>query len=828
MKLKDFSCIASTIMLFLISFQAFADYKISGIVTDQVTNQPISEAEIYIAKTGKFYKTNKRGIFQIEHLPIDTYEIQIFAYGYHVLKQAITVSANQLELNFKMEKLQFELSEVVISQQLEEVFALKRLRQVEGTAIYAGKKNEVVLLDQIVGNIASNNARQIYGQVTGLNIYEADDAGLQLNIGGRGLDPNRTANFNTRQNGYDISADVLGYPESYYTPPAEALSEIQVIRGAASLQYGTQFGGLVNFKLKKPNPNKKIELISRQAIGSNNLFTSFNSLGGTVGKVEYYTYFNYKKGDGFRPNSSFDSKNLYAYVNYNLGEFTDVSVEFTYLNYLAQQAGGLTDAQFYNDPFTSNRTRNWFEVDWKLASVKFEHKFSAKTDLSVNLFGLDASRKAVGFRTNRVSQEDDLDAPRDLLIGEFNNWGVETRLLHRYRIKNRDAIFLIGNKYYQSRNAAIQGPGTNGGDANFNLATAEFPFYRDQSDFTFPNINLALFGENIFYLSDNFSLTPGFRLEHIRTESEGTFRKIDFDLAGNPIRDATFDDNRDFNRTFVLLGIGASFTPKEGLEVYGNISQNYRSVTFNDIQVVNPSFQVDPNITDESGFTADVGVRGKWKGILSYDFGGFALLYDDRLGEVLRAEERLNADGELVQTGRIIRFRGNIGRALMYGIESLFDWNVAGTLFKERKDLRLNIFLNTAITRSNYLQSQIPGVEGNEVEFIPLINHKSGIRFGYKNLLGSLQFTYLSKQFTDASNAEQDLNDNQSGIRGSIPAYHVMDFSLSYRFKRFKVETGLNNVLNNTYFTRRATGYPGPGIIPSAPRVGYVAVQVKL
>ena len=78
-------------------------------------------------------------------------------------------------------------------------------------------------------------------------IFETNDAGLQLNIGGRGLDPNRSAHFNTRQNGYDISADALGYPESYYTPQAEALKEIQVIRGAASLQYGPQFGGLVNF-----------------------------------------------------------------------------------------------------------------------------------------------------------------------------------------------------------------------------------------------------------------------------------------------------------------------------------------------------------------------------------------------------------------------------------------------------------------------------------------------------------------------------------------------------------------------------------------------------
>ena len=78
-----------------------------------------------------------------------------------------------------------------------------------------------------------NNSRQIYAQISGLNIYQNDDAGLQLNIGGRGLDPNRTSNFNTRQNGYDISADVLGYPESYYSPPAEAVREIQIVRGAA-------------------------------------------------------------------------------------------------------------------------------------------------------------------------------------------------------------------------------------------------------------------------------------------------------------------------------------------------------------------------------------------------------------------------------------------------------------------------------------------------------------------------------------------------------------------------------------------------------------------
>ena len=161
--------------------------------------------------------------------------------GYPSINRVIDFSKKEqsvIKIELKVE----ELSEVVISAKRREVFLLKRLEDFQQTEIYAGKKNEVILIEQSMGNLASNNSRQIFNQIPGLNIYQNDDAGLQLNIGGRGLDPNRTSNFNTRQNGYDISADVLGYPESYYTPPAEGLEEIQIIRGAASLQYGTQFG----------------------------------------------------------------------------------------------------------------------------------------------------------------------------------------------------------------------------------------------------------------------------------------------------------------------------------------------------------------------------------------------------------------------------------------------------------------------------------------------------------------------------------------------------------------------------------------------------------
>ena len=825
MRLKDFSLF---LFFVLIATPCWAQITFSGYITEKGTGEPIEGVDIYNNAAGKSYVTDENGYFEINDLPYGNLDLFFFKLGYEIINRRFVPGSNNAKVRVELEKLSREMSEVAVIDQRDKIFAIKRLREVEGTSIFAGKKNEVISLDQMVVNTSSNNPRQIYSQVSGLNIFESNDAGLQLNIGGRGLDPNRSSNFNIRQNGYDISADVLGYPESYYTPPAEGLNEIQVIRGAASLQYGTQFGGLINFKMKKPVKDRNIEVLSRQSVGSNALFTSFNSLSGTTGKVGYYGFYNYKSGDGFRPNSGFESDNVYLYTDYQISDKTTLALDFTYLNYTAQQPGGLTDTQFYTDPTFSNRSRNWFEVDWKLASLNFEHEFSFKTKLSVLVYGLNASRKSVGFRTNRVSQQDDVSAPRDLILGDFNNWGTEVRLLNRYKIGTKNAVFLIGSKWYQSKNTSIQGPGSASSGADFTLADEQFPNYPNQSDFTFPNKNLALFGENIFYLQDNFSITPGFRFEYINTQSEGSFKRVNFDLAGNPIQNQTFEDDRDFERNFILLGTGLSYLPSSTTEFYGNFSQNYRSVTFNDIRIVNPTFQVDPNITDESGFTSDFGIRGRIGEAVSYDLGGFGLLYNNRIGEVLRAETIVNADGNEEETGRVVRYRGNIGQAFMYGIESLFELNLFPLFGEDKQDLKLTVFANTALTNSKYMDSKIPGVEGNEVEFVPLLNFKTGFNFGYKDLLGSIQYTYVSDQYTDASNAEQNARDNQSGIRGTIPAYDVLDLSLSWSYKNLSLETGINNVLDSWYFTRRATGYPGPGIIPSPPRTFYATLQFRI
>ena len=86
---------------------------------------------------------------------------------------------------------------------------------------------------------------------------------------------------------------------------------------------------------------------------------------------------------------------------------------------------------FLNDPFQSNRSRNWFSLDWLLYNFKFEHSFNKESNLSFNFFGLDAQRNSIGFRSNRVSQIDPLQE-RDLIKGDIKNLGAELRWLRSY------------------------------------------------------------------------------------------------------------------------------------------------------------------------------------------------------------------------------------------------------------------------------------------------------------------------------------------------------------------------------------------------------------
>jgi Fe(3+) dicitrate transport protein len=127
---------------------------------------------------------------------------------------------------------------------------IQQMPEIVGTSIYAGKKSSLIVLENVMGNVVNNTMRQVVAKVPGIQIWENDGSGIQIGIAARGLSPNRSWEFNVRQNGYDISADPYGYPEAYYNPQLQAVQRIEIVRGHGALQYGPQFGGMVNYILR--------------------------------------------------------------------------------------------------------------------------------------------------------------------------------------------------------------------------------------------------------------------------------------------------------------------------------------------------------------------------------------------------------------------------------------------------------------------------------------------------------------------------------------------------------------------------------------------------
>ena len=799
-----------TIVLFLLAISYFGySQSISGTVYLGSKKELAKSAVVILENT--FYQTitDAKGKFELKNIPKGEYKVVVFQLGYDNKEALVTLKDKNITLDFLLPELEHQLDEIIVENK-EKGSGYSRMSDVEGTGIYAAKKTEVIEIDDIQSNKSTNNARQLFSRVAGLNIWESDGAGLQLGIAARGLNPSRTSAFNTRLNGYDMSADAIGYPESYYTPPAEALAKIQVVRGAASLQYGTQFGGMVNFVPKSGNHDKKIELTSRQTIGSFKFLNSFNSIGGEVGKLNYYGYFHHKQGDGWRPNSEFNQNAGFANLNYKVSNRVKIGLNITTMEYLSKQPGGLTDRQFEEDPRASYRDRNWFKVGWNLAALTVDYNITENATLNSISYGLLASRYALG-NLAPINRQDG-NGPRNLLKDHYSNFGNETRFLQKYKWKEMNNSFLIGARYYQGYLDRKQGFGSSDADADFSFYDFDNSV---SSKFTFPSRNIAFFTENIFQINDEWTITPGARLEYIETNSDGEYTNIYYDNAGNILEKITRQDVNSRTRKFPLFGIGTAYYLSENVQMYGNISQNYRAITFNDMRVTNPSLRVDTLLEDENGYNADLGWRGKIGSAWEFDVTLFYLSYNDRIGLVQQIDPK---------QFNIYRLRTNIADSRTYGIESFIDCNLMKLAKRDSSDNSLNVFFNTTWLEANYINSEEVAFQDKKVELVPNLIFKTGLQFGRKNFNSGINFAYTSEQFTDATNADYTPN----AINGIVPSYWVTDLSAKYTWKNLTTELSVNNITNNYYFTRRADGYPGPGIIPSDGRSVYLTLQVKI
>lgn len=680
---------------------------------------------------------------------------------------------------------------------------IQQMPEIVGTSIYAGKKNALIVLDNVQGNVVTNNMRQVLAKVPGIHIWESDPSGIQIGIAARGLSPNRSWEFNIRQNGYDIAADPFGYPEAYYNPQLQGVQRLEIIRGQGSLQYGPQFGGMVNYILRNGSEiNKPFEFETQQTVGSNGLFNSYNAIGGKKGKVHYYTFFDHRNGNGWRENSRYYTDAGFGTVTYYITPKLSITAEIMRSHIRSQQAGGLTDVQFAQDATQSLRSRNWFDITWTTPALIANYQLNASTRWNTKLFATIGDRNSVGY-TSAITVKDSINPAtgnynnRVLNADKYRNYALESRLITDYTLLDGNHTFSGGIRLYTgSTFRQSNGKGTTG--SNYTMRVTDlYP-----NDIRFDSRNLAAFAENIFRINDQLLLIPGIRYEWLEGTAAG---RNGFTAAGTPIQ----LQNIQRSRSFWLVGIGSEYHITKGTEFYANYAQAYRPIQFANLQAPPSTDVVDPDLSDAKGYNIDLGYRGKVKSYLQFDVSVYYLSYQNRIGTITPA-------------GASYRLITNVGNSISKGFEGFVEFNPVKA-FAPSNTTDLLLFASYSYTDARYSNDhKDAATKSKQVENAPKNILRFGMTAGYKTFLLTGQVSYSSESFSDANNTVIPTANAQNGL---IPSYTVTDLTASYKFsKSLTVKTGLNNLFDTRYFTRRAGGYPGPGVLPGDGRTFFISV----
>jgi Fe(3+) dicitrate transport protein len=683
----------------------------------------------------------------------------------------------------------------------------QQMPEVVGTSIYAGKKNALIVLDNVQGNVVTNTMRQVMAKIPGIHIWESDPSGIQIGIAARGLSPNRSWEFNIRQNGYDIAADPFGYPEAYYNPQLQAVQRIEVVRGQGSLQYGPQFGGLVNYILRNGNEiNKKIEFETQQTIGSNGQFNSYNAMGGKTKKLHYYTFFDHRNADGWRNNSRYFTNAAFATATYKFSDKLSLSAEIMRSHIRSLQPGGLTDVQLQQNPQQSLRSRNWFDIIWTIPALILNYQLNVNTKWNTKLFATIGDRNSVGFLQS-ITTADSINVStlnynnRVVNIDQYRNCGMESRIITHYQLGKMNNTIAGGIRLYTGTTyRQADGKGSAGADYDVTV-TGNYP-----RDVKFNSKNAAAFVENIFHIGKKIIVIPGIRYEWLKGTASG---RNGYTSGGAEI----LLQNITRSRSFLLAGVGTEYHVTDKTEFYGNISQAYRPIQFANLQAPPTTDVVDQDLKDSKGYNLDLGYRGKIKDFLQFDISSFYLQYNNRIGTITVAG---------TPSYRLIT---NVGNSNSKGLELYAEFN-AFRAFSKKKSADIILFASYGFTDAVYSGNhKDAATKGKKLENAPQHILRTGLTAGYKRITITSQISYAAKTFSDANNT---ITPSTNGNNGLIPAYTVIDLSANCKFsKNFNMKAGINNLANLIYFTRRAGGFPGPGALPADGRTFFVSVGAK-
>lgn len=643
---------------------------------------------------------------------------------------------------------------------------------VRKTEIYSGKKASVIDLDALP-QVSGNNYRQALSQTPGLLISE--ETSPLVSLGYRGIgEPHRAQFINVLKDGIPIHADPFGYPEAYYTPPLDVVDRIEFVRGGASLMYGPQPAGALNYVTNMPRTDKPFSFRTQHIFGSDSLYSTYNAFDGTVGRVGYLGYFNHRQSEGFRDANSEYELNGGSFKLVIDGQ-TDTRWIINIDAYEEQhgEPGDLTYAQYITNRDQTTRPDDEFRLRRYIPSITFEHDFSEDTLLTV---------KSWGGYYDRWSGRQTGATQRNIERQEFYTFGSEARVRHNYEAFDNVHTFAGGIQIYGSNSPRTDERGASTtaedgilfADSQRNLYYASFFF---ENKFTF----------------DKLSITPGFRLENVAQDAN----QDNFNPATG-----VFTNHQHNNKleTQPLVALAMAYQATETTELYASVAESYRTTIFTQSLIPPTGLNVNGDIEPSVSWTYETGYRGTVQDWLTFDTSLFFIDLDDKYGTA----------------GGVIT---NVGRSINYGWDAAIDLDPLklydqrnGSDFAQRYG-SISLYNNVSL-----LKAEIHGglADGNTPQYAPDFMIRTGAVYRYKDKVKvAMLGTFVDDHFAQDTNATAN----------AIPGYMVWDLTGEWKVYKDYVTlvAGINNLLNEDYYSR----VRGTNIDPAYGRNYYGGISIS-
>ncbi|WP_304234281.1 carboxypeptidase-like regulatory domain-containing protein [Jiulongibacter sediminis] len=792
------------LLLVLLSSLASAQNRSMVVGKVMLEGEPVNGATVLIKSVKKKTISKENGHFVLRDVPAGEYELILSHVGLiptslRFKHEGELTDLGVISLNADVN----QLSEVSLrSKTLPEVQDLDPVKQ---DYLIRGKKTEAIDLKHIDADISQKNARQIFARIPGIFVYDMDGSGNQVNISSRGLDPHRSWEFNVRLDGSITNSDMYGYPASHFSMSMESVERIEMIHGTGALQYGAQFGGMLNYISKKGDSTRKIGFESINSIGSFGLKSTYSAIGGKVGKLQYYAYFSKRVSDGFRDDGSSDYESEYLNLEYAPSSRVKLEGGVARSVYTYGIPGPLTETQYLNNPRQSTRTRNFYSPDIFIPSFKVNVNLKNGGLLKWQTSAVLGERKSVQFTgisgVPDIQGDDGRWPARQVDIDNYHSYTSEFLYRQSYDFFGKGAQVNTGVRLIKN-NLHRRQKGVSAIDFDAVYEVTQAGFGRDLNYYT---DNVAVFAEQSVNLSEKLTLNTGLRVEKGLTQMRGRIR----DYAENEVPN-------DISHYFPLLGVSFEYHINERSRFYGGWSQSYRPVIFADIIPANPYEKSDKNLSDAHGHTSELGFNGKSvDGKFRFSGNLFEMLYRNRMGKQV-----------IQQNGETFVYRTNIGNSITYGLETYASF---GTRFF--RETNLSLFNSTSLMRGVYLNGQVTdgtrnvSIDGNLLQTVPQVISRSGVTLTGGKWSSTLLYSFTSSFYSDPLNTEFVEN----GTVGLVPSNAIIDWNSSIQFnKTLGARLSVNNVFDTSYFTKRPSGYPGPGIWPSDGRSVVLTLSVNL